>query len=383
MFNKSNGTENLPDNSTSRNWINSVVYQMNSVWSNLQPMNIPGPNPSNYYTDSRVRLILDDIYFWNDDGGFDACHDGNGGATGTDAGVLYSQYVTNQSVVLQKGTAIHIFLSGYSIPNRGYTEGLANNYLVASGLPQNYGANNPTQMANIINHEIGHCFGLDHTWNKNDGCDDTPTNARCWNGPTCSTNMMDYNAQQWSLTQCQLNKIHFTLLDNSTVSNTVINTVSVDNSLITGNDVICTTTKEFTIPNLQFGVTASWSASPSTNVVMPNSCGAPVLISTNTSAISSTTLSATLCYGKYGSLSVPNKLLAINTLSGTTTLICGNGTGVITGASIQSSPYPPCTTPFYTTTGQKTKLVANSFIELNQFEFGQGSDVELVISSCP
>ena len=61
VFNKSNGTGNLPDNSTSRNWINSVVYQMNSVWSNLQPMNIPGPNPSNYYTDSRVRLTLDDI----------------------------------------------------------------------------------------------------------------------------------------------------------------------------------------------------------------------------------------------------------------------------------------------------------------------------------
>ncbi|MBP9187524.1 MAG: hypothetical protein KBE91_07850 [Bacteroidia bacterium] len=38
VFNKSDGTGNLPDNSTSRNWINSVVYQMNSVWSNLQPI---------------------------------------------------------------------------------------------------------------------------------------------------------------------------------------------------------------------------------------------------------------------------------------------------------------------------------------------------------
>jgi hypothetical protein len=391
IFNKSDGSGNLPNTTVSREWINSVVFQMNSIWSNVQPMNVPGTNPSNHYSDSRVRLILDNVYFWNDDNAY-----GSGlkkeiinGVTsysrdGLHASTIYNQFVNNQSIVTNKSTALHIFLTGHPIGNRGYVDDLGYNYLLATGLPQNYAIDNRSQLANIINHEIGHCLGLDHPhapWG--DGCDDTPPNANCWNGPTCSTNMMDYNAQQWSLTQCQLNKIHYNLMANTAISNALISSISTDNSIIVGNDIICSTQKPFTIPNLQFGVTVSWSASPSTNVVMPNPCGAPILVSTNTSAISSTTLSATLCYGKYGSLSTPTKLLAINTLTGANTLICGNGTGVITGGNIQSSPYPPCTTPFYTTTGQKTKLVANSFIELNQFEFGQGSDVELVISSCP
>lgn len=69
--------------------------------------------------------------------------------------------------------------------------------------------------AAILIHEMGHILGLRHTWNSNDGCDDTPLHSNCWNQsekPPCDTNysnnVMDYNAHQSALTPCQIAKMH-------------------------------------------------------------------------------------------------------------------------------------------------------------------------------
>ncbi len=67
----------------------------------------------------------------------------------------------------------------------------------------------------LTNHEIGHVLGLAHTWRYNDGCNDTPKNANCWNitkSPPCdsssaSNNVMDYNSRQSSWTPCQIGRI--------------------------------------------------------------------------------------------------------------------------------------------------------------------------------
>ena len=71
------------------------------------------------------------------------------------------------------------------------------------------------QLVKLTNHEIGHVFGLSHSWAYSDGCDDTPKNPNCWNytetGPCkdqVSNNMMDYNAHQNALSPCQLGRIH-------------------------------------------------------------------------------------------------------------------------------------------------------------------------------
>ncbi len=67
----------------------------------------------------------------------------------------------------------------------------------------------------LVNHEIGHVLGLRHTWNTNDGCDDTPKNPNCWNttdDPPCDTmasnNLMDYNAHQHAWSPCQIGMIN-------------------------------------------------------------------------------------------------------------------------------------------------------------------------------
>ncbi len=70
----------------------------------------------------------------------------------------------------------------------------------------------------VLNHEVGHIFGLAHAWGS-DGCEDTPvhTNA-CWNrtdSPPCDTaasnNVMDYNALQNAWSPCQVGKIRYNM----------------------------------------------------------------------------------------------------------------------------------------------------------------------------
>lgn len=78
----------------------------------------------------------------------------------------------------------------------------------------------PWVMASVTNHEVGHVYGLRHSWYKNDGCDDTPPHANCWAsteegkcaGPV-SNNLMDYNSQQLAITPCQIGVVMSSMHD--------------------------------------------------------------------------------------------------------------------------------------------------------------------------
>lgn len=80
-------------------------------------------------------------------------------------------------------------------------------------------------IAGLFNHELGHSLGLAHTWNQNDGCDDTPQHPNYWNYPDApedkqdqiSNNVMDYNAYENAWSPCQIGKIHLNCSSNSTL----------------------------------------------------------------------------------------------------------------------------------------------------------------------
>ncbi len=74
----------------------------------------------------------------------------------------------------------------------------------------------PNLAQKYFNHEVGHIYGLPHTWTYKDGCDDTPNHPNCWNdksSPECdslaSNNFMDYNAYQSAWSPCQIGKMHY------------------------------------------------------------------------------------------------------------------------------------------------------------------------------
>ena len=114
-------------------------------------------------------------------------------------------------------SVLNIFAMSYppdSVGRKGFSSGRAGialgNSLKIAGI-QKHGANGAWRFAALMNHEIGHVFGLKHSWYKNDGCDDTPPNSNCWSpkktGPcsgVTSNNMMDYNNQQIAITPCQI-----------------------------------------------------------------------------------------------------------------------------------------------------------------------------------
>lgn len=113
---------------------------------------------------------------------------------------------------------LNIFAMAYppdSVGKKGFKSGRAGIALGTSlkiaGI-RKHGVTGHWRFAALMNHEIGHIFGLRHSWYKNDGCEDTPPNANCWNsskeeGPcfgVTSNNMMDYNNQQIAITPCQI-----------------------------------------------------------------------------------------------------------------------------------------------------------------------------------
>jgi len=131
---------------------------------------------------------------------------------------------------------LNIFMMAYppdSLGSPGFSSGPAGialgNSVKVAGIRE-HGVGDSWRFASLLNHEIGHVFGLRHSWYKNDGCEDTPPNKNCWSqtkeGPCSgltSNNMMDYNTQQMAITPCQIGMVKRNMLrTRSKVRNLII-----------------------------------------------------------------------------------------------------------------------------------------------------------------
>jgi len=238
-----NGLNNFQDTPTERNWLtNDVVGNTNWVLSALQPMNLT--TTSAYIQNSKIKFVVDDIFFHQNTYLYNSQLGTNNGYAGNIANQLYNIYVTNNSNVINKTNSIHIFLVGG-------TGGMAcgfgcNDWTLVTRVYENYiNGGNFWDPAGLLRHELGHNLGLYHSWGS-DNCGDTPSNPNCWNGPTCSNNMMDYNAGKNALTECQLANMHYYLTNG--VSYNLFNSISNGN----GTDIVanyCETNNNLVIDN--------------------------------------------------------------------------------------------------------------------------------------
>lgn len=225
-----------------------------------------------------------------------------------------------------------------------------------------------------IKHEMGHVMGLNHSWDTDDGCFDTPLNSGCWdtdncNGRKLSNNVMDYNNCQCALTQCQINTMHYYLLGNvGVVSDCLKNNPIKNNPLLHSNsDFLCISgnANESTVTKLPFGVSIDWTTSVITNNLLTNGIGNAFSMTTSTNIKEAGRIISRLNYGKLGYADLQKNIY----LNGLNDVVCANGylSENIVGKTI-------------VTNGQSTKIAAGSNIILYYDEsvvLKPGFEVEL------
>lgn len=169
---------------------NSELDQNHQQWRKANDPNVQNP-PANvtypeFPPEVKVRYVLTGVYFHRDEQAYSG--------------------QTNWNVHQQYGVDPENIINIYYIPNLN-ASGFAN----ALGGSMKYVFMNdyfnyiqPTcqewslrYSGTLLNHELGHCLGLRHTWEGLDGCDDTPNGFLFdrWNGSTCTNNV---RANCWS-----------------------------------------------------------------------------------------------------------------------------------------------------------------------------------------
>jgi hypothetical protein len=219
-----------------RDFIRELVKQSNIRWANNQQMNLPEGNTTPLIP-IPIRIVLqkdavtgeDAIYFHKDDTlAFWNRSAKKGVNSLSDRTVIEKYKVGSDSIInifliehhpdsINSPTYGGATLSGISFISALKLFSMYNQFTTVKyrddGSPFTHDV---FFLSKLLNHELGHSFGLNHTWNWDDGCEDTPKNPGCWSQTgkapcdgIISNNMMDYNWNQQAVTPCQLGRMEY------------------------------------------------------------------------------------------------------------------------------------------------------------------------------
>ena len=241
---QNNTCQNFPSNNAAeiavaKTYTRNLIDYANTNLSNL-PMNLPCPSPPiSSMQPTNFRYLFDentDLYFHPqpeitatnsiDVIGMDYTHLSVNPQTYVNIFFLYySNAVATPSFISSNmsGSANGVGYVGFS-PFVKLVSPYQAEKLVVPSIIYN--------VSTLLNHEVGHLLGLDHTF-VNDDCSDTPLHQNQWNsGCYCSNqgaastvppynirtfndlqsnNVMDYNPVQRAWTACQLDKVNYNL----------------------------------------------------------------------------------------------------------------------------------------------------------------------------
>lgn len=194
-----------------KKYAKELIYYANRKLVFNKKMNLPEGNETAVY-DPLYQYVLeeDGIYFHADD---DLFYYVNEGKRNNYKREVINKYAMDSDSVLNVFYMVHHPDSVRSKTYSASGSGIAIGKALKMGTIYNP-EDKPWLHASLLNHEVGHVMGLNHTWNLNDGCDDTPKNRNCWvstktgrcEGVT-SNNMMDYNSNQHAITPCQIGRM--------------------------------------------------------------------------------------------------------------------------------------------------------------------------------
>ena len=224
FVNRSDGTGNFNPNNDGNGNSNmngykraeTIINFANTKLANNMQMWRPSGN-STPVVPIRVQYVLTGVYFHNSDFWITAYWNLS------DLNATYGVNTSSEINYYYTRSALNgVELGGNGIAELGGGAALSSEYPVYLQYP-NY-LEFPSR---LMRHEIGHNLNLEHTWDTDDECGDTPfayqsssgayiqcddwtsnTSSPCNNWANVSNNSMDYNVYSNALTPCQIGKIH-------------------------------------------------------------------------------------------------------------------------------------------------------------------------------